>query len=83
MVRIKYRKYPEFIKTSEQRHLIYNKQTEDIAEREKNGEHFVIRPPEPLNIKRASKDPDELERVYRIGRREMTSRLAELICYLK
>lgn len=83
MVRIKYRKYPEFIKASEQRHLIYNKQTEDIAEREKNGEHFVIRPPEPLNIKRASKDPDELERVYRIGRREMTNRLDELKEYLK
>ena len=83
MVRIRYRKYPEFIKASECRHLVYNRQTEQIGERERSGEHFVIRPPYSLNIKRASKDPDELERVYRIGRREMTNRLDELKEYLK
>ena len=83
MVRIRYRKYPRFIKASENRHTVYNRQTKEIAEREESGDHFVIRPPIALNIKRVSKDPDELERVYQIGRREMTDRLEDLIEYLK
>ncbi len=83
MVRIRYRIFPRFIKASENRHTVYNRQTKEIAEREESGYHFVIRPPMALNIKRASRDPEELERVYQIGRREMTNRLEELIEYLK
>ena len=38
----------------------------------------MIRPPEPLNIGHREKNPEELERVYRIGRQEAEKRLAEI-----
>ena len=37
---------------------------------------LVIRPPEPLGIHRTERDPDELERVYQIGRREALRQLS-------
>ena len=48
----------------------------------KKGEVFVIRPPEDLKIGRVEKDPEELERVYQIGRREAEKRLEELKYFL-
>ena len=42
----------------------------------------MIRPPGPLGISRTEKDPDELERVYQIGRREGLRRLAEVRAWL-
>jgi predicted patatin/cPLA2 family phospholipase len=41
---------------------------EQIEEREKLGKAFVLRPPEDLRIGRTEKNPEELERVYQIGR---------------
>lgn len=39
---------------------------------------LVIRPPEPLNIGHMENNPDELERVYQIGRNEAGKRLSEI-----
>ena len=60
------------------RHLMYNRQLEEIAAKEAANEAIVIRPPEPLKIGRASKKPEELERVYQIGRTEAARRLPEI-----
>lgn len=61
------RKYPNMLKAMSDRHIRYNKEVEYINEQEKAGNTFVIRPPYPLNIGGMEKDPNELERVYRIG----------------
>ena len=55
---------------------------EEIRERERNGSVFVIRPPEPLGISRTENNPEELERVYQTGRREMEKALPELMRFI-
>jgi len=76
-------KYPAIYAAMCSRHEMYNRQMEEIEERERNGASFVIRPPADLEISRTCKKPDELERVYQIGRKEATQILPELIAFLK
>lgn len=44
MIRLVYHKYPEFIKTVENRHKKYNACLEEISRLEKEGKAFVLRP---------------------------------------
>ena len=64
------------------RHEMYNRQMEEISRREREGSSFVIRPPEALRIGHTEKNPAELDRVYRLGRREAEKRLPELLQFL-
>ena len=43
---------------------------------------LVLRPPEDLRIGHTEKNPEELERVYRIGRQEAEKRLPEIRSWL-
>ena len=72
------RKYPAVVKAMRDRHLMYNRQLQEIQAKEDAKEAIVIRPPESLRIGRACKKPEELERVYQIGRTEATRRLPEI-----
>ncbi|MBQ8619983.1 MAG: patatin family protein [Clostridia bacterium] len=82
MIRAFYHKYPNLCKTLEERHARYNAQSDDVLQLEKEGKIFVIRPEEPLNIKRLEKDPAELERVYNIGLADGEKTMAALREYL-
>jgi predicted patatin/cPLA2 family phospholipase len=81
-LRMALRKYPKIMEDLERRHLCYNRQMEEIDAREAAGEILVIRPPEALGISRTEKDPEELERVYQMGRQEAERRLAEIKAFL-
>lgn len=70
LVRLMLRKYPGMIKAMEDRYLMYNEEKRYIREKEEKGEIEVIRPLVPLNISAIEKDPQELERVYQLGRAE-------------
>lgn len=83
LVRIALRKYPAIVRAMVKRHIIYNRQMQEIRERELSGRALVIRPPEALGISRTEKDPDELERVYQIGRAEALRRLDEIKEFLE
>ena len=82
LVRLVLRKYPAMAKAMAARHIIYNAQMDEIDKKESRGEVFVIRPPEDPGIGRTEKDPDELGRVYQMGRDEAARRLAELRSFL-
>ena len=82
-LRIKYRKYPNLIKAVETRHIKYNAETTYIRKKELDGELFVVRPPQALNIGSIEKNASELMRVYEIGRRTMTERIEELKEWMK
>ena len=69
LVRFSLRKYPEMIKCMENRYKMYNKEKSYIREKELSGKVEVIRPLEPLNISAVEKNPNEIERVYRLGRK--------------
>ncbi len=77
------RKYPVLVKAIGVRHEMYNRQMAEIKEREEAGRSFVIRPPESLAISRTETDPDELERVYQIGRKVGTEKVPEVKAFLR
>ena len=76
------RKYPAIVEAMGKRHIMYNRQLEEVRKKEASGESLVIRPPEDLKIGRACKKPEELERVYQIGRAEAKRRLPEIRKFL-
>lgn len=82
LIRLWYRKYPAFWRALENRHERYNATLDDIAAREEAGELFVMRPSESVKLPGIVRDPEELERVYQVGRRDAQARLGELERYL-
>ena len=83
LIRVALRKTPKIVEAMERRHEVYNRQMEEIDEKEARGEILVIRPPESLGISRTEHDPEELERVYQTGRREAYRMLPEIRSFLK
>ena len=82
LFRIGLRKYPQLVKAMENRHIKYNQQMEEIRHKEQQGISLVIRPPEALKIGHTEHDPQELERVYQIGRAEAMRRLESVEAFL-
>ncbi len=70
LIRLLLRKTPVLVRALEQRHIIYNDTIEEICDKENAGEILVIRPPHALNIGAICHKPEELERVYQLGRQE-------------
>lgn len=81
-IKVAYKEYPELVKAMGNRHIVYNKQTKYVFDRESEGDVFVFTPEEPLPIGRIEHNPDALEKVYNIGRDLATSRLLELKRFL-
>ncbi len=82
VIRIALREYPMLIDAIKKRHVMYNYEIGQIEKKEEKGEVFVIRPPESLNIGRIEKDPEELRRVYAIGKKEAEKQLGRLKDFL-
>ena len=78
MAGLVYRKYPAFVKALREHHNRYNQTVVRIAELEREGSVFVIRPARPLNIGRLEKDPENIQRVYDIGRADGEKHLKRL-----
>lgn len=68
LMRIALRKYPKMIEAMDKRHIMYNKELVYVYEAEMAERALVIRPEKPLPIGHISHDPDEMQRVYDIGR---------------
>ena len=68
MAKLFYFRYPAFVRSLSRRHLTYNRTVEWIDRLEEQGKILVIRPEHSLNIGRMEHDPEELQRVYDIGR---------------
>ena len=62
----------------DQRHLMYNRELEYVRKAEQEGRCLVIRPDSKLPIGHISHDPEEMQRIYDIGR-EMGKRHLEEI----
>ena len=82
ILKLKYHKYPKVVEMMANRHIMYNRQLEEIRKMEKENKVYVIAPQEPLNIKRTENNPEELERVYQIGRTEAMEKLEEVRAFL-
>ena len=82
LAKVLYKKYPNFLQAMKDRPDMYNGEKAYILEQEKAGTIFFIRPQEELSLSRTDTDPEHLETAYRIGRKDMESRLQELKKFL-
>ena len=64
------RKYPEFAKRLVDRHIMYNKQMEDLKKLQQDGIANVIQAKEEVKVKKMEKDPEKLEKLYQLGRKD-------------
>ena len=83
LLKLKYRQYPKLVETMSNRHNEYNETLAYIEKQERCGNLLVICPDNSLNISRASKNPDELKRVYEIGRNVAQQKLDAIKFFLK
>ena len=79
LMRLALRKYPKMIEAMEKRHLMYNQELDYVRKAECEGRCLVIRPEEKLPIGHISHDPENMRRVYEIGRRKGEEYLAQII----
>lgn len=73
-----YRKYPELLKTMENRHNMYNSELNYVRRAEHEKRAIVIAPEMKLPIGRVEHDPDVLREVYRLGRKAGVRNLAQV-----
>ena len=83
LVRLVYRRYPQFCRAMETRHEVYNAQAEEVNRLEKEGKIFVIRPACALELSGLEKDPEKLQAVYDRGVQDGRATLAALRAYLE
>ena len=76
-------RYPRLMETLGKRHKVYNAATAYIRQQEQAGTVFVIAPEAPLGVGSVEKNPDELRRVYALGRRAAKNQLKELQLFLE
>lgn len=79
LIKLQYRRYPKFVRALQRRSINYNRCVERIEQLEAEGKIFVIRPSEELTIGRMKSSPEELQKVYDIGRRDAQAQLAAML----
>lgn len=80
--KIYYKKYPNLLKTINNRYIKYNKDVEKIIELEKKEKIFVIRPSKVIKIKRIEKNPVIIQKMYDLGKSDAEKQLKFLKKYL-
>lgn len=78
-----YRRYPEFIRAMERRHLMYNRELDEIKRMEAAGEIYVIRPSRLIKISRTEKRPEKIQEMYDLGREDGGRALREAAAFLE
>jgi predicted patatin/cPLA2 family phospholipase len=78
LMRIALKKYPRMIEAMDKRHLMYNRELVYVYEAETVGRALVIRPDQSLPIGHFSHDPEEMQRIYDIGREMGKRRIEEI-----
>ena len=82
IIKLKYKKYPNFVKSMADRYIVYNEILDFIKELEDNGDVFVIRPKKPVNIGRTEKNREKLEALYNDGYNDAKDCYEDLLKYL-
>lgn len=77
-----YRDNPKLLLALEQVPALYNAAMDEIEQLEAEGKVFVIRPLQPVTVKRLEKDTKKLKALYKEGRKTAAAMYDELIKYL-
>ncbi|MBQ6228668.1 MAG: patatin family protein [Prevotella sp.] len=83
LMRMSLRHYPNMVRALDQRHIMYNKELEYVAQREQAGAAYVIRPDSALRIGHISHDPAEMQAVYDEGRKKGEAVIADIKAFLE
>ena len=78
MAEIRYHKYPEFVHTLQNRHVVYNHSLDVIKKMEQTGEAFMIQPDRKLEAGRMESDLDVIRQTYDLGARDARIRMKAL-----
>ncbi|WP_295562157.1 patatin family protein, partial [uncultured Holdemanella sp.] len=73
-----FKEYPKLQKALENRHIVYNETLDRIEQLEREGRIFVIRPSKPIACAMIEKDPNHLQEIYDIGRKDALNYLNDL-----
>ena len=82
LIKLIYRKFPNFIKTIKNRHIHYNQTLDYIKELEDNKEIFVIRPSKYIKISRMETNIDVIKQMYELGRNDALNVLQQVKAFL-
>lgn len=82
-VKMKYNKYPNFIKSLSDSNRVYNEQCDKMAELHDRGEIFMLSPSEPVNIGRFEGNLDTLKKLYELGYNDAKNNLDAINKYLE
>jgi len=82
ITKIKYRQYPNLVKSIHNRYKNYNETIEKIIDMENKKEIFVIRPSKTLKIKRIERDINKLQEMYELGVEDCKDSLSNLKKYI-
>ena len=78
-----YRKWPKFVQKLLTRHSAYNAALDELQQWRSEGKAFVLRPSQEIKIGRVEKDPEKLQAVYDLGRKDAQAQLDQLQEYLQ
>lgn len=83
LTKLIYRRYPRFAEAIAHRHLMYNRELDDIETMEKAGKIITIRPSKLIAIKHMEKNLEVLREVYQLGRNDAIKALPQIKCFLE
>ena len=67
LAEVYYHKYPHFVDTLKNRHVVYNRSLELVKKLEESGEVFLIQPDKKLDINRMESDVNIIQGAYDMG----------------
>lgn len=81
LMSLRYKAFPDFVQTMNNRPKMYNEQLDDLKTAERLNEVIVIRPSQPLEIGRIEHDPAVIRSVYLLGRADAERKIEEIKSY--
>lgn len=82
LMKIMLKKYPLIVEAMKNRAKVYNQEKEYVFKKEQQGDVFVICPETDLGVSRTENNPDELQRIYDLGRQTMQNNLENLKTFM-
>ena len=82
ILKIKYKKYPNLLKSIKNRHEMYNETLDFIEEERKLNNAFIIRPKSTVQIGRLEKDKTKLKSLYDQGYNDAKDCFDDLLRFL-
>lgn len=82
LLRVALRRRPKLVELLGNRHEHYNAQLDEVERLEYEDRLFVIRPSESVAAPISVKDPEILEHIYQVGRRDGEATVTELEAYM-